>query len=193
MADAAAIEAAFARPDVDRISAALSADGSDFARELQDMMSTKSPTSLAIALRQMQIGRKSVIRGRNARRISNRFAHLPRPRLLRRRARGDRRQGQSAAFGVPPPASGPILRRSTPISRRSAPTNSTYRGEARLRYEMRQSRDGVIRIIDQRAAADLRQRACSRALPNADGDAASGSCARWPASGSPRACSTGRC
>jgi enoyl-CoA hydratase len=56
MADAAMIEAAFAVPDIDRISAKLSAAGADFARKLQDMLSTKSPTSLAIALRQMQLG-----------------------------------------------------------------------------------------------------------------------------------------
>jgi enoyl-CoA hydratase len=56
MADAATIEAAFAIPDIDRISAALSADHTDFARKLLEMLSTKSPTSLAIALRQMQLG-----------------------------------------------------------------------------------------------------------------------------------------
>jgi enoyl-CoA hydratase len=56
MADAAMMETAFAVPDIDRISAALSAAGTDFARKLLDMLSTKSPTSLAIALRQMQLG-----------------------------------------------------------------------------------------------------------------------------------------
>ena len=56
MAEAATIEAAFAVPDIDRISAGLSAADTDFARKLLDMLWTKSPTSLAIALRQMQLG-----------------------------------------------------------------------------------------------------------------------------------------
>jgi enoyl-CoA hydratase len=56
MAEAATIEAAFATPELDRIMAALSAGKSDFARKLQDMLWTKSPTSMTIALRQMQLG-----------------------------------------------------------------------------------------------------------------------------------------
>ena len=56
MDEASRIERLFARPDAAEIEAALTADGSDFARRLLDMMATKSPTSLAIALRQMQIG-----------------------------------------------------------------------------------------------------------------------------------------
>jgi enoyl-CoA hydratase len=50
------VEKAFAEADAAAIEAALRADGSDFARSLLDMMATKSPTSIAIALRQMRIG-----------------------------------------------------------------------------------------------------------------------------------------
>jgi enoyl-CoA hydratase len=53
---AAIIEAAFAQADASSIEAALKADGSEFAQRLLNMMATKSPTSLAIALRQMQVG-----------------------------------------------------------------------------------------------------------------------------------------
>ena len=56
LAEAATIDKAFAQADAGSISAALMADGSDFARRLTDMLATKSPTSLAIALRQMQVG-----------------------------------------------------------------------------------------------------------------------------------------
>ena len=56
MAHVQTIETAFAQADAARIAAALKADGSDFAGRLIDMMASKSPTSLAIALRQMQIG-----------------------------------------------------------------------------------------------------------------------------------------
>jgi enoyl-CoA hydratase/carnithine racemase len=56
LAHAAAIATAFAQADAASIAAALAADGSDFARSLLAMMATKSPTSLAIALQQMQIG-----------------------------------------------------------------------------------------------------------------------------------------
>jgi enoyl-CoA hydratase len=55
-AHAPMIEKAFAQAEAASIEAALTADGSDFARSLLDMMATKSPTSIAIALRQMQIG-----------------------------------------------------------------------------------------------------------------------------------------
>ena len=56
MAQAATIERAFAVADAARIEAALRADGSAFAQGLLDTMATKSPTSLAIALKQMQVG-----------------------------------------------------------------------------------------------------------------------------------------
>ncbi len=56
LAQAATVEKAFAQADTASIEAALKADGSDFARSLLDMMATKSPTSIAIALRQMQLG-----------------------------------------------------------------------------------------------------------------------------------------
>ena len=56
LAQSATVENAFAQADAASIAAALQADGSDFARSLLDMMATKSPTSIAIALRQMQIG-----------------------------------------------------------------------------------------------------------------------------------------
>jgi len=56
MDDARTVETAFAEADAAAIEAALHADGSDFARALLDMMAGKSPTSLAIALRQMRIG-----------------------------------------------------------------------------------------------------------------------------------------
>ena len=55
-AQASIVENAFAQADAANIAAALSAEGSPFARSLADMMATKSPTSIAIALRQMQIG-----------------------------------------------------------------------------------------------------------------------------------------
>ena len=50
---AALFERAFAADD---LKAALEAEGSDYARHLLAALATKSPTSLAIALRQMQIG-----------------------------------------------------------------------------------------------------------------------------------------
>jgi len=56
LAHAPVVEKAFAQADAASIEAALKADGSDFARSLLDMMATKSPTSVAIALRQMQVG-----------------------------------------------------------------------------------------------------------------------------------------
>jgi enoyl-CoA hydratase len=56
LAEASLIEAAFAQADIASIEMALDAAGTDFARRLRDMMATKSPTSLAIALRQMQVG-----------------------------------------------------------------------------------------------------------------------------------------
>ncbi len=56
MAQAATIEHSFAQVDVASIETALAADGSDFARSLLASIASKSPTSLAIALRQMQIG-----------------------------------------------------------------------------------------------------------------------------------------
>jgi enoyl-CoA hydratase len=56
LAEAPTIEKAFAQAEADSIDAALKADGSDFARSLCDMLATKSPTSIAIALRQMQVG-----------------------------------------------------------------------------------------------------------------------------------------
>jgi enoyl-CoA hydratase len=56
LAQAQTIETAFAQADARSISEALSADGSEFAGSLADMMAAKSPTSVAIALRQMRIG-----------------------------------------------------------------------------------------------------------------------------------------
>ena len=56
LAHAATIEAAFAQADAASVEAALRADGSEFARSLLETMATKSPTSLAIALKQMQMG-----------------------------------------------------------------------------------------------------------------------------------------
>ncbi len=55
-AEASRIERLFAHFDAAEIETALNADGSDFARRLLDMLATKSPTSVAIALRQMQVG-----------------------------------------------------------------------------------------------------------------------------------------
>ncbi|MDE3177848.1 MAG: enoyl-CoA hydratase/isomerase family protein [Pseudomonadota bacterium] len=57
-AQAPMIEAAFAPADAASIMAALAAAGSDFAARLREMMAQASPTSLAIALQQMQIGAK---------------------------------------------------------------------------------------------------------------------------------------
>jgi enoyl-CoA hydratase len=56
LAEAALVETAFAQADLANIESALKSDGSDFARRLLDMLATKSPTSLAIALKQMQVG-----------------------------------------------------------------------------------------------------------------------------------------
>ena len=56
LAQAPMIEAAFAQADAGRIAAALEAVGTEFALRLRDMMAKASPTSLAIALRQMRIG-----------------------------------------------------------------------------------------------------------------------------------------
>ena len=56
MAHADLIERAFAQPNVAGIEAALRSQGSDFARTLLDMMAGKSPTSMAVALRQCQLG-----------------------------------------------------------------------------------------------------------------------------------------
>jgi enoyl-CoA hydratase len=56
LAEAPTIEKAFAQAEAASIEAALEADGSDFARSLAGMLATKSPTSIAIALRQMQVG-----------------------------------------------------------------------------------------------------------------------------------------
>ena len=56
LAHAALIERAFAEPDAARIEAALRADGSSYAQELLATMATKSPTSIAIAMKQCEIG-----------------------------------------------------------------------------------------------------------------------------------------
>ena len=56
LAQAPMIEAAFAQADAGNIVAALEATGTEFALRLRDMMAKASPTSLALALRQMQIG-----------------------------------------------------------------------------------------------------------------------------------------
>ncbi len=56
LAHVATTETAFAQADAGSVEAALKADGSEFARSLLATMATKSPTSLAIALRQMQMG-----------------------------------------------------------------------------------------------------------------------------------------
>lgn len=52
----AAIDAAFSGASVGEIFARLSADGSDFAKEAAKLMGQKAPLSLAVALRQMQVG-----------------------------------------------------------------------------------------------------------------------------------------
>jgi enoyl-CoA hydratase len=56
LAHQATLEAAFAEPELDAIRARLEADGSDYARTLAAGLAAKSPTSLEIALRQMQLG-----------------------------------------------------------------------------------------------------------------------------------------
>jgi enoyl-CoA hydratase len=53
---ASVIGVAFAIPELDRILSELNASKSEFESKLQGMLLTKSPTSIAIALRQMQIG-----------------------------------------------------------------------------------------------------------------------------------------
>ena len=56
LAQAPMIETAFAQADAGKIAVALEATGTEFALRLRDMMAKASPTSLEIALRQMQIG-----------------------------------------------------------------------------------------------------------------------------------------
>ncbi len=147
-AEAATLEHAFAQADAASVEAALQAEDSEFARRLIDMMATKSPTSLAIALRQMHIGAT----------LSFEQAMAVEFRIVTRVCRGhDFYEGVRAAIvdkdNSPQwrPASGerpedarhrrvfrPARRRRTDAARRCG-----------LRYQMRQSRDGVIRIVDQ--------------------------------------------
>jgi enoyl-CoA hydratase len=54
----AAIERCFAEPTVERILAALDAEGTDWGRETAATLRTKSPTSLKVALRQLRLGRE---------------------------------------------------------------------------------------------------------------------------------------
>jgi enoyl-CoA hydratase len=56
LAEAETIGQSFAQADAASVIAALERRDSEFSRRLREMMATKSPTSLAIALRQMQIG-----------------------------------------------------------------------------------------------------------------------------------------
>ena len=56
LGEAALIETAFAQADLDSIESALDRNGSEFAIRLRKMLSAKSPTSLGIALKQMQLG-----------------------------------------------------------------------------------------------------------------------------------------
>ena len=65
----------------------------------------------------------AAIRRVHADRIPHSVAHHPRPRFLRRGARGDRRQGQCAALAARDARRGDARPRSRATSRRSAPTN----------------------------------------------------------------------
>ncbi|HXT06397.1 MAG TPA: 3-hydroxyisobutyryl-CoA hydrolase [Roseiarcus sp.] len=56
LAEAPKLASAFAQANAASIEAALKANGSDFSHSLLEMMAAKSPTSIAIALRQMQLG-----------------------------------------------------------------------------------------------------------------------------------------
>jgi enoyl-CoA hydratase len=56
MANASDIEQIFETTDIDRILHGLAQEHKDFIKQLKVMMSTKSPTSVAIALRQMRLG-----------------------------------------------------------------------------------------------------------------------------------------
>ena len=53
----AAIDRCFAEPTVERILAALDAEGTDWARETAATLRTKSPTSLKVSLKQLRLGR----------------------------------------------------------------------------------------------------------------------------------------
>ena len=66
---------------------------------------------------------RPVIRRVHADRIPHSVAHHPWPRLLRRGARGDRRQGQRAALAAGDAGRGHARPRSSGISRRLGPTN----------------------------------------------------------------------
>ena len=84
-------------------------------------------------------------------------------------------------------------RRSTPISRRCGADELTFPDACADEDVMRQSRDGVIEIVDRSPPrpSDGRRRRLhgERRLERRRW---SGSCARSPGSGSPRGCSTGR-
>jgi enoyl-CoA hydratase len=56
LAEAATMQKAFAQADATSVMAALKTQDTEFSRRLLEMIATKSPTSLAIALRQMQVG-----------------------------------------------------------------------------------------------------------------------------------------
>jgi enoyl-CoA hydratase len=57
LAHRATIDRCFAEPNVERILAALDAEGTEWARETAATLRTKSPTSLKVALRQLRLGR----------------------------------------------------------------------------------------------------------------------------------------
>jgi len=58
-AKVATIATAFAAPDMAAIMAALAADGSAFARETGDILATRSPTGLVVALHLLRLGAES--------------------------------------------------------------------------------------------------------------------------------------
>ena len=85
MAEAGALETCFAPDSREAILSALEAaerQGLAFAGPARAAMLTKSPTSQALALRQMATGAKGRFRRGAADRIPDRLAGLPRPRLL---------------------------------------------------------------------------------------------------------------
>lgn len=63
MAHEPVVDRCFDRASVAEVLAALEADGSDFARETREGMRGKSPTSMAVALKQMQEGGRLEIEG----------------------------------------------------------------------------------------------------------------------------------
>ncbi len=86
---------------LEAIIAALEAAGTDWAREQLKVMATKSPQTMKVAFRQLQLGGKArILRREHGDGIPDRRPRRAAPRLPGGRPRGDRREGQRAAGGT---------------------------------------------------------------------------------------------